>query len=396
MAAAAGVLVGAAGLHAQAPAGALPGGLRPTAQAILLGTLTDPIPGGGRLGEVRVVQPVLGVTGDWFAGRLRVHGMLNLEGLTLRHGELGLGLWGEGFVDRRHPHTYFHELMVAVTSHPDRAWQAGLYLGKGFVPFGTDDPMSRPVVRYPVNHHWAQVLERAVVGAQVRWAALTLEAAAFNGDEPERPGQWPRLSRFGDSWSVRGLGRAGAGVELQVSRARVHSPEHREGSGLDQGKWSASIRMERHLAGREAYALVEWARTTEASGAFVFTSVLAEGALRVGRVRPHYRFERTERPEEERVAPFRSARPHHEDAILGGSRWTTHTAGAGLRVGRHLEPLVEATVGRIAKARPGVFDVDSWYRRDRFWSLSAGVRVTLGAAPHRMGRYGVLAEPEHH
>ena len=73
--------------------------------------------------------------------------------------------WGEGFIDRRHPHTYLHELMFSfddLLGKVDGAARLSLAAGKGFAPFGTDDPMVRPVLRYPVNHHLAQILERAV------------------------------------------------------------------------------------------------------------------------------------------------------------------------------------------------------------------------------------------
>ena len=80
-------------------------------------------------------------------------------------GELAPGMWGEGFVDRRHPHTYLHELVLAaddLLGAADGATRISLSAGKGFAPFGTDDPMVRPFLRYPVNHHLAQILERAV------------------------------------------------------------------------------------------------------------------------------------------------------------------------------------------------------------------------------------------
>ena len=51
--------------------------------------------------------------------------------------------------------------------------------------------MVRPFLRYPVNHHLAQILERAVAIAAVRAGPVLAEAGLFNGDEPERPGQWP-------------------------------------------------------------------------------------------------------------------------------------------------------------------------------------------------------------
>jgi len=365
------------------------------ARAIPLLGFSDQVPDGGGLGELRIVQPLLAADLSLWRGRMMLIGNFNLEGATIPGGELALGDWGEGFVDRRHPHTYLHELMAVVTSSPDRGWQVGGALGKGFVSFGTDDPMSRPPIRYPVNHHWAQVLERAVLLGQLRHRWVTVEGSLFNGDEPESPDQWPKLDRLGDSWALRVSLTPLAGVEGQVSRARVESPEHRPGAGLEHRQWSASARLERRVAGRAVYGLVEWARTTVGPDIFRFSSVLGEGAIRLGRIRPYYRFERTERPEEERTSAFRSRRPLLENSILGTSRWTTHTAGLGLErpgSGRwSLEPTLEATVGHIAKAGPGLFQVADWYDSPRFWSLTVGVRLELGRDPHRMGRYGVLA-----
>src|SRR5947207_3223447 len=82
---------------------------------------------------------------------------VDLEGLTLQRGELSTGAFGEGYVDRRHPHAYVHELMAGVES-ADRSVDASLFAGRGFVPFGSDDPMVRPMEKYPVNHHLAQIL----------------------------------------------------------------------------------------------------------------------------------------------------------------------------------------------------------------------------------------------
>jgi len=385
------------GLAAQAPAGGVSRVvLHPVAQVVPILVRADPIPGGEGHTELRVAQPLLGMRVAALRDRVTLSALLNGEGITLEAGELALGNWGEGFIDRRHPHTYVHELML-VGRLSDGAWVAGAGAGKGFVPFGTDDPMSRPPVRYPVNHHWAQILERAQVLGQVRYRWVTIEGALFNGDEPETPSSSPNLDRFGDSWSVRGLVRPGGDLELQVSHARVKSPEHRGGAGLDQLKWSASARGDGTLGGRPAYGLLEWARTDEAGGAFRFQSWLGEGAISLGRARPYLRLERTERPEEERISPFRSRRPHLEDAILGASVWTTLTGGVqvellGGRSRLSLAPLVEGTLGSIAKSGEGLFEVRDWYSRDRFWTITVGARASFGMKGHRMGRYGVIAD----
>src|SRR5207244_11489139 len=131
-------------------------------------------------------------------------------------------------------------------AHPVRV---SVSAGKGFVPFGSEDPMNRPALAFPVNHHWSQILERAVTMLGLRAGPVTVEAALFNGDEPERPGQWPRLSgRFGDSWSGRATLTFGPALELAGSYAKVKSPENRPGAATDQLKWHASARLDRPLS----------------------------------------------------------------------------------------------------------------------------------------------------
>ena len=210
---------------------------------------------------------------------------------------------------------------------------------------------------------------------------------------PSSPDQWPLIAgRFGDSWSGRLTGLPIAGVELQASFAHVHSPEHRPGEGTDQSKWSLSALWDRPVDSVPVYGLVEWARTSEAEGFFVFHSFLAEGAWMPGRHRLYYRFERTERPEEERLSQFRSRRPHLENSILGTTRWTIHTlgydVGLGQLAGLRLRPLVELSLGSITEVGGGLFDVEGLYGRSDFWTLSLGLRMDLGSPMPRMGRYG--------
>lgn len=371
-------------------------------QGIASVTRVDPVPGGGRLTEGRLVQPLLMAQATLFGGHLRALGTVDLEGWTMPDGELTPGGWGEGFNDRRHPHTYAHELMVSVVDllgRHDGAVRLSLSAGKGFAPFGSDDPMGRPTLRYPVNHHLAQILERAVAIAAVRTGPVIFEGALFNGDEPERPGQWPRWGRFGDSWSARFTVLPAPWLELSASRAKVHSPEHRPGAGTDAWKWHAAARLQRAAAGGRLYALAEWGRTEEAGGFFVFRTVLAEAEWRRGPHRPYYRFERSDRPEDLRELDlFRSVRPHLENAILGTTRFTLHTVGYGFEreagVGTlAVQPFVEATLGRARPTMGGVLTPEILYGTDRVRSVTAGVRLSWGLAGHRMGRYGGLLEP---
>src|SRR5207237_2000280 len=169
--------------------------------AIVLLTRSTVTPQGGPLAVGYLTQPV--INADWRKSWLHAAGMTNLGGVTLRKGELGRGAWGEGYVDRRHPHAYVHELMLGVEPRSGSI-TTSLYAGRGFVPFGSDDPMTRPFVSYPVDHHLAQILERLILVAAVRKGPLVVEGATFHGDEPVDPSTPPLYRRFGDSWSVRG------------------------------------------------------------------------------------------------------------------------------------------------------------------------------------------------
>jgi hypothetical protein len=114
-----------------------------SATALVAGTHVTPVPGGGNATEVNVVEPMLMVRGEGFGRHLVVDGTLDLEGLTIPNGVLGIGDWGEGSNDRRHPHTYAHEIMVSAVNllgRTGRPVNFSLSAGKGFVPFGSDDP----------------------------------------------------------------------------------------------------------------------------------------------------------------------------------------------------------------------------------------------------------------
>lgn len=377
-------------------------------QAIGALTSVEHAPGGAALTEARVVQPVIMLHAGALDGHLSFAGTLDLEGQTIPQGELLPGGWGEGFNDRRHPHTYAHELMLMGRDLLGRGRgvpRLSLSVGKGFVAFGSDDPMSRPPYRYPVNHHLSQLLERAVAIAGLRAGPVVVEGSLFNGDEPERPGQWPLLRRFGDSWAARLTIVPARGAEVAVSRAKVHSPEHRPGAGTDAMKWHLSARVARPALGGRANVLAEWARTAEANGFFVFHSVLTEAAYRRGAHQVYYRFERTDRPEDLReVDLFRSVRPHLENSILGVTRFTLHTLGYEFTYApfaRRLEvsPFAEGTLGTSVNVGGGVLTPALLYGSPDVRSVSVGLRLAWRMAGHRMGRYGGLLDEramDHH
>jgi hypothetical protein len=358
---------------------------------IVLGTIAKPGINTRTLAEGYLTQPMAMAMLMTSRQRFVAELTLNFEGSTLDRGELNAGVYGEGYVDRRHPHTLVHQL-VGTGNFRVREVRMSLTGGKGFVPFGTDDPMSRPFVKYPVNHHLAQILERALVSAAVAAGPVMIEGATFNGDEPEGPHDLPDWDHFGDSWSTRFTVRT-KGVELQGSVARVESPELPQGGGLDHRKLSASARFQSN--GR--YLLAEWARTREGEGsatAFTFNSALAEGSIAFGRFTVGARAERTERPEEERALnAFRTPRPHSDLAIVGITRWNvlTMNAGAIMPSYRKIRTTLFAEIATqkpVATTSPALFIPEDFYGSSRLWSFSAGVRIGVGMKHGRMGRYG--------
>ncbi len=374
------------------------------ARAIGLVTRASHMPGNRTLTEAYLTQPIIDATVR--AGWLRGMGMLNLEGATLRRGELDTGAWGEGYVDRRHPHAYLHELVVGVES-PPAALAGSIYGGRGFVPFGSDDPMARPFVSYPVDHHLAQILERLMLVAAARAGPVIIEAASFGGDEPVDPSTLPLARRMSDSWSLRAtlsgetlpilLGRA----ELTGSYANVKSPEYREGQGLDQRKAHVGLRFEDAGGLFTRYALAELARTTDVGRGrdlYTFVTALVEGALWRGVAGVALRWERSDRPEEGRLLDlFRAARPATDVSILGITRWTTLTGAVSLPALRasamHVAPFVEVARVTADRTTAAVFDPVRFYGSKGMWRLGAGIRVAGGRAAHgRMGRYGVASD----
>lgn len=367
------------------------------AQAIPVLTHAENTAEGADLTEGYLSQAAVMGGAELLTGHLRLEATLNAEGLTMERGELSTGAFGEGYVDRRHPHTYLHEVIASgLGSFGPLSYS--LSAGRGFAAFGTDDPMVRPFEKYPLNHHLSQILERSMVTGAARYGPALVEASTFGGDEPTSPGSMPLMRRLGDSWSVRATALPTPGVELQGSYARIASPEQREGFGLDQRKKSISARLISADGGR--YLLAEWARTVDRDhgrneDVFAYESALIEGSATVRGVSLALRLEQTERPEEERLSdPFRVPRPAADLGISGVTHWRTATLALMLP-SPTFGPLrgypfveVERTSAQATDAR-SVFDAESFYGTSSPWMFTAGVRLRLGPPHARMGRYGV-------
>ncbi|MEX2570965.1 MAG: hypothetical protein WD737_06645 [Gemmatimonadota bacterium] len=329
--------------------------------------------------------------------------MPNFEGLTLTEGEPTFGGWGEGFIDARHPHTILHEAMLSFNWWSAPGGALSISGGRGFAPYGTDDPMYRPALKYPTNHHLSQILERWTVNlTYLSEAGLGMEVGVFDGGEPVDPWDMSNFENFGNSWSGRLSYRFGeAGGAMAPWEASASYGSVRETHGTEEELtvlYNAALRHEAAYGFGHLYGLVE-ASTSDPDGEEGYFSLLGETQLGLGaesRHRPFYRVEYATRPEYEREQADGSDffRYDHDDHAIGATRWLINTAGYGYDLTRlpvSARPFVEVSHNAIAHERgPARIAPEALLGGDSFWSFAAGVRVFLGGGPMRMGTYGVL------
>ncbi len=184
-------------------------------------------------------------------GTLTLRAMGSLDPLMGARGYpllLGTGETADGkteLVDRQHPHDLVMEL-AAVYSQPIQHEVNGfLYVG------WPGEPAIGPVTymhRYsgianpeaPIDHHWLDSthITFGVVTGGLVWRDWKLESSWFKGREPNQfryDFDHPRL----DSWAVRLSWNPSPDWSLQVSRARLKSPEQLD-PDQDQDRTTAS------------------------------------------------------------------------------------------------------------------------------------------------------------
>ena len=348
--------------------------------------------------EWYLTQPAIMTHLEGMGRQIVLHTTFNFEGLVQKDGELSYGGWGEGFIDKRHPHTLVHELMLSFNMFDVGDSQLSISGGKGFAPFGTSDPMSRPGLKYPTNHHLSQILERWTLNAVWHWNRWSVEGGIFGGAEPESPYDFSNIESFGDSWSTRVARRWGSGSgsdsewELSGSIAKVKEIAHtseEETTWL----WNAALRPSLTFGDAHVYGLLE------ASASYLedhenFFSVLGEARYDRNGHQPYVRLEYASRPEYAREAPSGPDffRYEHHDDPLGSTRWLITTAAYAYELTEtpwSIRPFVEAQYFQVRGDRGGIAATDL-YGSTSFWSFSVGARIYLIGGPMRMGSYGVL------
>lgn len=346
------------------------------------------------LREAYLTQPAVMANIESPGGRIVLRTTLDFEQFSQPDGEYTFGGWGEGFIDKRHPHTLLHELMLSVNAWDTDVGSLSLSAGKGFAPYGTEDPMGRPVVKYPTNHHLSQILERWTVNAAwLHRSGWSIEGAVFGGNEPRDAYDFSNIESFGNSWSSRVTKRFGTGWETSVSHARV--TEEHGGQDETTALTNGAIRYAAALGGTTVYALLE-ASVSDLDDEEGFWSVLAETQLGRSGHQPYARVEYATRPEYHRNgAPGTEAffRYDHDTHADGATRWLISTLGYGFQPsspGRiSSRPFVEVQHHYVSSER-GSVDPKLLFGKRSFWSMSAGFRLFVGGGPMRMGSYGTL------
>jgi hypothetical protein len=348
--------------------------------------------------QIYATQPALMLNLENRARTAVLRTTLNFEAWTQPGGEYTFGGWGEGFLDKRHPHTLLHEAAISLNAWNAPGGSASLTVGKGFAPYGTEDPMSRPVAKFPTNHHLSQIPERwLVAGSYLTRSGLSLEASVFGGAEPTGAYDFSNIESFGDSYSARVTQRFGgtgteAPWELSGSWARV-AEEHHDAKSVTN-LYNAALRHAGRYGFGNVYALAEASRSRPEEGEG-YWALLGETRIELGRHRPYYRFEYATRPEYARDGlPGTDGfyRYDHDSHEIGASRWQIHALGyeTELKTGRLIaRPFVEAQHHQVRHER-GDFAPVAAFGKDRFWSASVGFKLFLGGDAMRMGSYGVL------
>ncbi|MBB4639328.1 hypothetical protein [Longimicrobium terrae] len=350
--------------------------------------------------ELYLTQPAAMINLQSPGSALVLRTTLNVEGLTQPDGELTFGGWGEGFIDRRHPHTLLHEAMVSANLWNAAGGSFSLSAGKGFAPYGTDDPMSRPVAKYPTNHHLSQILERWTVNAVYLRGPWSVEAGWFGGQEPDGAYDFSNIESFGDSWSarlIRRFGGTGTTAPWEVSGSYGSVSESHDGHAERTALLNTYARHAGRYRWGTLYGLAEASRSEPRGDEDGYWAVLGEAMGGIGRARPYGRVEYSTRPEFEREGAGAENdgffRYHHDDEPIGATRWLIGTAGFGWQMTDGpvaTMPFVEVQHFRASAERGGV-EPRALFGASTFWSVSAGFRVFLGSAgPMRMGSYGVL------
>ena len=260
--------------------------------------------------------------------------------------------------------------------------------------------MSRPVIKYPTNHHLSQILERWTLNAIYTTPLWAIEVGVFGGNEPEGPWDFSNVESFANSWSTRLSRHFGTGSmhiwTWEVAASFADVKEERDDGLPDRNTrlFNAMLRHEKDYGSSHVYGMLEgsWSDADNDDGYF---SILGEASVQRGAHKPYARVEYASRPEYPREGSRATSeffRYEHDADPLGSTRWLSLTAGYGISATQlpyGIRPYIEAQWHNVRSDEGGIQPA-TLYGRSSFLSLSAGFRVFLGGDQMRMGAYGVL------
>ena len=288
--------------------------------------------------------------------------------------------------------------MLSVNVWEVAGGSVSLSAGKGFAPYGTSDPMVRPGLKYPTNHHLSQILERWTANASWLRAGWSVEAGIFGGQEPEGPYDFSNIESFGDSFSARVSRRWGLpsqpGTQWDASASFGSITEFAHTVEETTRFVNAALVRSAPLGSGQLYTLAEASRSFLAGHADFF-SLLAEARYDGGGHQPYVRVEYAERPEYVRNGPASTDdffRYEHDTDPVGTTRWLIATAAYSFELTPNpwsVRPFVEVQHHQVRGHQGGIVATDL-FGGPSFWALSVGARLFFGGDPMRMGSYGVL------
>lgn len=183
--------------------------------------------------------------------RLTLRSMLSLEPLLGRRGYPNLFATGEtadgatALIDRQHPHDLFMELAARIDVDAGSGSVFVYAAPVGEPAIGPSAFMMRASARYqslsPITHHWfdSTHISYGVVTAGYAAPKWQIEASGFRGREPDQY-RWDIERLALDSWSVRATWTPSPAWAMQISHARLKSPEQLE-PFRDEARTTASV-----------------------------------------------------------------------------------------------------------------------------------------------------------
>ena len=248
-------------------------------------------------------------------GTLLFRGMVSLEPATISgrsYPELfqtGETAFGRPLVDAQHPHDF---IMEAAAEYARDLGRETLYVYAAPVGEPALGPVAFPhresameLPQAPLGHHFEDSTHIAfnVVTAGVIAGAMTAEASAFHGGEPDEQRWTPDGGRI-DSWAVRLRLQPLRALDVQLSHGRLEHPEAIEPGNATRTTASASTSVP--FAHAHASATLAWGRVYKEVPDRSFDAWLGEAALQL--FGSHHVSVRAERTDKDELFPDRVVR----------------------------------------------------------------------------------------